>query len=147
APLKESLETVSLLLELTPVIVDAGQALKFLGEGVDKKFSLSARQRLQLAVLHARTDNLNDSARLFASVKESLDTTRMIAEARNWAGQNDEAARLMTTYVQTNPRCTAQDWIFLGELWEQLGRLEDAQKAFDHSLVLLTSDLPDTAAN
>jgi tetratricopeptide (TPR) repeat protein len=147
ARLKDNFEAVSLLLELTPVIVDAGKVLTFLGDGVDKKFSLSARQRLQLAVLHARNDHLDDANRLFATVKENTDTARMLAEARNWAGQNDEAARLMTSYVQTNPRCTAQDWIFLGELWEQLGRLEDAQKAFDYSLVLLTSDLPDTAAN
>ena len=146
-PLKDSLEAVSLLLELTPVIPDASEVLNFLGHDVEKKFSLSARQRLQLAVLHARNDGLDDATRLFASVKEGPDTTRMIAEARNWAGQHDEAARLMTAHVQTNPRCTAQDWIFLGELWEQLGRLDDAQKAFDHSLALLTSDLPDTAAN
>lgn len=145
--LKDNYDATAQLLELTPVLADAGKALEFLGAKVERKFPLSARQRLQLAVLHSRMNNSDEATRLFASVKENPSSIRMIAEARSWAGQSDEAARLMTSYVQTNPRCTAQDWIFLGELWEQLGRPEDAQNAYDHSLVLLTSDLPDTAAN
>ncbi|RBP47516.1 hypothetical protein DES53_101313 [Roseimicrobium gellanilyticum] len=145
--LRDSYDAASQLLALTPVLTDAGQALEFLGKNVERKFPLGARQRLQLAVLHARINDTDAAAKLFASVKENPSSIRMIAEARSWAGQSDEAARLMTSHVQTNPNCTAQDWIFLGELWEQLGRPEDAQNAYDHSLVLLTSDLPDTAAN
>lgn len=145
--LKDNYDAVSQLLELTPTLADAGKALEFLGPNVEHKYPLGARQRLQLAVLHARINDTSSAERLFASVKEVPSSLRMIAEARSWAGQSDEAARLMTSHVQNNPNCTAQDWIFLGELWEQLGRPEDAQKAYDHSLVLLTSDLPDTAAN
>jgi tetratricopeptide (TPR) repeat protein len=145
--LKDNYDAAARLLELAPTLTDAGRALNFLGQDIEHKYKLSARQRLHLAVLHARINDSNAAARLFASVKESPSSIRMIAEARSWAGQSDEAARLMTSHVQTNPNCTAQDWIFLGELWEQLGRLEDAQNAYDHSLVLLTSDLPDTAAN
>ena len=60
-------------------------------------------------------------------------------------GDDDEAARLMTAHLQNNPRATAKEWLFLGELFESLGREEDTLRAFNYSLALLTAELPDTA--
>ncbi len=145
--MKDNFEAVQRILSMAETIGDARKALDFLGDRLEARFPLSASNRLQLAVLHAGANEIEDSERLFASVPETPDTLKMLAEARQHAGNAAEGARLMTSYVHSSPRATAQDWIFLGELWEELGRKEEAQEAFDHSLVLLTSDLPGTASN
>ena len=60
-------------------------------------------------------------------------------------GDHEEAARQMVAFLDSSARASASEWIFLGEIYEQMGRMEDAKKAYDYSLALLTADLPDTA--
>lgn len=67
------------------------------------------------------------------------------AEARFETGQFEEAARLMRSYLDQQRRATSDDWVFLGDIYDLLGREEDARTAYNYSLTLLTSDLPDTA--
>jgi cytochrome c-type biogenesis protein CcmH/NrfG len=55
----------------------------------------------------------------------------------------DEAIRLMLKHVTNNPKVSSDDWLFLGELYENTGRSDDAERAYEHSLGLLTSDLTD----
>lgn len=144
---RENFELVQTILDMAESIGDARPVLDYLGSDVGRRFPLSEANRLQLAVLHTTAGETEIAERLFASVPERKETLRMLAEARQHAGNAPEGARLMSRYIDSNPKATAHDWIFLGELLEESGQPADAQRAFDHSLVLLTSDLPDTAAN
>ena len=145
--LKNNFDAAEMLLAMAEQVADPTRVLAFLGGNVEQRFPLSAEDRLQLAVLHANAGHTGDVERLFASVPETPETLKLLADARHDTGHIAEAARLMTAYVDSHPHASAQEWVFLGELWEELGRTDEARKAFDRSLVLLTSDLPDTASN
>ena len=53
----------------------------------------------------------------------------------------------LSGYLKSHPQAKANDWLFLGDIYEQLGMFEEARKAYDYSLALLTADLPVTASN
>ena len=53
----------------------------------------------------------------------------------------------VTAHLKVHPRAKANDWLFLGDIYEHLGLVDEARKAYDYSLALLTADLPDTAAH
>jgi tetratricopeptide (TPR) repeat protein len=140
-------EAVQTLLGMSASIGDATRALAFLGNDVEKRFPLTAENRLQLAVLQFNAGRPEDANRLFASVAETQENLAALAEARYHTGQCEESARLMTAHLKAHPGATAEDWLFLGDLYEELGRFDEARKAYDYSLALLTANLPDTASS
>jgi len=136
---------VCALLSLSEHITDKVELLKFLGPDLEKRFDLAVPSRLDLAVVCHRAGELERSERLFASVPQRLETLHLAAEARFETGNFEEAARLMRSYLDQQRRATPDDWVFLGDIYDLLGREEDARTAYNYSLTLLTSDLPDTA--
>lgn len=145
--LKNNFEAAQAILAMSEVIGDAKRALAFLGSDVEQRFPLSAQNRLQLAVLHFNAGQVAECDRLFASVKEEKANLKVIAEARFHTGNYSESVRMMTAYLKTNPKATANEWLFLGDIYEQMGNFDEARKAYDYSLALLTADLPETASN
>jgi tetratricopeptide (TPR) repeat protein len=143
--MRGNLEAVALCLATAPYARDPEAVLKFVGQDVDRRFNLPAGARLDLAVLFRLCSEEEKSETMLKSVPESPATLRMIAEARHLMGDHDEAVRLMLAHLTHNVRATPAEWVFLGEIYEEMGRLEDARKAYDYSLALLTADLPDTA--
>jgi tetratricopeptide (TPR) repeat protein len=143
--MRQNIDAVALALALAPRLPDPRRVLEFVGEDADRRFPLPPGSRLDLAVLHRLAGDEDKAEALVASVPETMENRRMIAEARSHMGDHEEAARQMVAYLDSNARASASEWIFLGEIYEQMGRLEDAKKAFDYSLALLTADLPDTA--
>lgn len=143
--MRENIDAVALALALAPRLPEPRRVLEFVGEDVDKRFPLPPGSRLDLAVLHRIAGDDSKAEALVASVPETLENRRMIAEARAQMGDHEEAARQMVAFLDSSARASASEWIFLGEIYEQMGRMEDAKKAYDYSLALLTADLPDTA--
>ena len=80
-------------------------------------------------------------------MKENADTYHLLAEARMLISDYDEASRIMEKHIQSTPRATAHDWEFLGDIYEQMGRVDEAKQAYDTSIALLTADIPKTASN
>lgn len=144
-PLSRRFEIVAFVLSLAPHVPDAGGALAFLGKDIESAFSLAPEDRLQLAVLHHKAGHTEDTARLFAMVPETPDMRRVIAEARFHSEGFDIAGRLMREQVR-EIQASASDWVFLGDIYERQGRADEAQQAYDHSLAILSADLPGTAA-
>jgi tetratricopeptide (TPR) repeat protein len=134
------------LLGMSDSIPDAAHALEFLGADLESRIALSPENRLGLAVLHARAGHSADAERLFATVPETPERMVPIAEARFHAGHFRDAARLMAAHLGSHPRDNADQWVFLGDIYQELGEPDEARKAYDFSLGLLTSDLPDKAA-
>jgi tetratricopeptide (TPR) repeat protein len=145
--LRHNYDAIQAVLGMSERITNVTAALAFIGDDVEKRFPLSNRDRLDLAVLHFNAGQFKEAERLFASVPEIPGNFQAIAGARFETGGYDEAARLMTDYLKDNPRGSADDWHFLGDIYEQLGQFDEARKAFDYSLALLTADLPDTAVD
>jgi len=84
--------------------------------------------------------------KLFASVPVKPSHLSMLAEARFNMGAVEDAAVYLSRHLNDNPRAKADEWVFLGDIYELMGRDEDAKRAYNYSLNLLTADLPDTAA-
>lgn len=145
--LRDNYDAVQVLLGMSESIGDARRALSFLGPDVETRFRLGHENRLQLAVLYFNAGQNTEADRLFASVPENSDNLMALADARYHTGSYEESARLMMTHLKTHPGATAEEWLFLGDLYEEMGRFDDARKAYDYSLALLTANLPDTAAN
>ena len=145
--LKNNFEATQFILGMSDAISDAPRALEMLGFDVESRFELTPENRLQLAILHFKAGHKVDSDRLFATVKEERKLFRALAEARFHIADYSESARLMTAYLKDAPKATANEWVFLGDIYEQLGELEQARKAYDYSLVLLTANLGETASN
>lgn len=143
--LKGNLEAVALCLSLAADVRDPTRILEFVGADVEKRFSLPVESRLDLAVLYRICGDPAKSDAVFAGVPETPENTMLLAQARFEIGDYEDAARLMNNHMAGHPRAGAADWIFLGEIYESLGRPEDAKRAYDYSLALLTADLPDTA--
>ncbi|MBL9115474.1 MAG: hypothetical protein JNJ83_10755 [Verrucomicrobiaceae bacterium] len=141
---KQSFEGVTLLIEIGALLPNPPDLLAFLGSDIENKFSLPPQSRLELAVLSHRCGDVARAERLFATVPEEGRGLAYLAEAKTQLGELDDAIRLMNRYLEGNSRATSEDWIALGELFEQTGRADEADHAFQQSLTLLTSDLPDT---
>ena len=143
--LKKSMEAVALALSLASDVRDPTRILDFVGEDVEKRFTLPLAARLDLAVLYRVCGESGKADQIFASIPESSETNAGIAEARFEVGDYEDAARLMVAHMASHPRATASQWLFLGEIYEALGQADEAKKAYDYSLALLTADLPETA--
>ncbi|MFZ4763573.1 MAG: hypothetical protein ACOYMN_01365 [Roseimicrobium sp.] len=139
-------EAVALLLNLTPQVEDAAAVLTFLGADVESRFVLAVPDRLHLAVLHHKAGHAGECARLLATVAETPENTRAIAQARFHCGDFAAAERLMLRCIKEPQGAKAGDWVFLGDIYERQGRAADAQRAYDQSLALLSADLLETAA-
>lgn len=144
--LRNNHDAVQVLLGMSESIGDANRALAFLGSDVEKRFPLTEENRLELGLLHFNAGHMGEAERLFASVPEIAENLQALAEARFHTGQCEESARLMMAHLKAHPTAKPEEWLFLGDIYEQLGNFDEARKAYDYSLVLLTSDLPDTAA-
>lgn len=140
---KHSFEGVTMLLEIASSIPNQRDLLAFLGPDIESKFELSARSRLDLAVLCHFCGDAARCERLFAQVPETPRNLSLIAEARFQMNAVDESIRLMTQYLAGNARASSEEWVFLGELYEITGQTEAAERAYQQSLSLLTSDLPE----
>ena len=145
--LRNNYEAVSALLGLVEDIADTVQVLAFLGPDVDRRLPLTERDRLQLAVLNARSGQVAESARLFATVPQDRAHLRMLAEAHYHCGHTDAAVRLMLAHLDTNPNASAADWRLLGDIYTGGGMPDQARIAYGRSLTLLTAELPGTASN
>lgn len=145
ATLRDNLEAVSLALSLAADVRDPTRILDFVGSDVEHRFALSVSSRLDLAVLYRACGDAAKSDKIFAIVPESPENMSMIAEAHFQIGDYEDAARLMSAHMASHPRAGANEWIFLGDIYEALGKADDARRAYDYSLALLTADLPDTA--
>lgn len=143
--LKKNMEAVGLALSLASDVRDPTRILDFVGDDVEKRFTLPLTARLDLAVLYRACGESAKADRIFASIPESPETNAEIAEARFQVGDYEDAARLMVAHMASHPRAPASRWLFLGEIYEALGQPEEAKKAYDYSLALLTADLPETA--
>lgn len=143
--LRDNMEAVALSLSLAPDVRDPTRILDFVGADVEKRFALPVESRLDLAVLYRVCGEPKKSDEIFATVPEMPENTSLLAQARFEIGDYEDAVRLMSSHMTSHPRAGASDWIFLGEIYEALGRPEDAKRAYDYSLALLTADLPDTA--
>jgi tetratricopeptide (TPR) repeat protein len=145
--LRSNFDAIETLLGMSAYITDAPRVLAFLGNDIEKRFPLTSANRLQLAVIEYNGGRIADSERLFAGVPEQPENLQALAEARFHTGNYEESARLMAGYLKSHPQAKANDWLFLGDIYEQLGMFEEARKAYDYSLALLTADLPVTASN
>ena len=143
---KRSYEGVTMLLEIASSVPNQQDLLTFLGSDLEKKFELPPQSRLDLGVLCHACGQVERGEKMFSSVPEDARFLPFLAEARTHMNAYDEAIRLMTKYLSGNARATADDWVALGELYETVGRVEDAERAYEQSLTLLTSDLPAEAA-
>ena len=147
AHLRNNFDAIELLLGMSASITDARNALAFLGNDLESRFPLSNQNRLQFAIIQYNAGRHEAAERLFSSVPETLENLQPLAEARFDVGNCEESARLMTAFLKSHPQAKANDWLFLGDIYEELGLIEEARKAYDYSLALLTADLPDTASN
>ena len=145
--LKDNFEALQVLLNISDEDTDPVKILTFIGDDVENRFALSEHNRLRLAVLTHAAGRRKDAERLFASVKESSANYHMLAETRFALGDFEDAARLMDAHLKTHPSSSSNEWLFMGDIYEQMGRFDEAKKAYDLSVALLTADLPGTAAN
>jgi tetratricopeptide (TPR) repeat protein len=137
---------VALLLRHATDFIQQPQLLAFLGQDVEATLSLSAQNRLDLAVLCHACGEVARGEKLFASVPVKPTNFAMLAEARFNMGAVEDAAVFLSQHLNDNPRAKADEWVFLGDIYELMGRDEDAKRAYNYSLNLLTADLPDTAS-
>ena len=145
-PLRGKFEIADFILALAPHVEKAGEALEFIGNDVEKRFPLAVADRLNLAVLHHKAGHPDEVKRLFATVPETPDNLRILATARFHCQDFAQSERLMLALFINIREIYSNDWVFLGDIYELLNRPEDAQRAYDQSLKLLSSDLPNTAA-
>ena len=145
--LKNNFEALQVLLNIADDATDPAKILAFIGDDVEKRFRLSDHNRLRLAVLNQAAGRTKDADRLLASVKEASATYHMLAETRFALGDFANAARLMDSHLKTHPSASSAEWLFMGDIYEHMGRFDEAKKAYDFSVALLTADLPGTASN
>ncbi len=143
--LRSNPDALALALSIAAQCRDPEKVLAFVGTDVDKRITLPLPSLLDLAVLCELCGEGGKAARLFQSVPEAVENLPLLAEARHETGEHEEAIRLMNSYLALNPRAAASDWVFLGELYDLIGRSDDARRAYDNSLAILTADLPGTA--
>jgi tetratricopeptide (TPR) repeat protein len=136
-----SAEAVGELLVMAPRLTDKERALQFLGPDIEQKLSLPAEDRLRLAVLCHLCSQPERGDRLFASVPRDATHIHALAEARFQIGHYQNAVDLMTSYLDNNPKANSDDWVFLGDVYDEMGYAQQAQQAYEYSLQLLTSDL------
>ena len=145
--LKGRFEAVQALLDMSSSIGDAAAALAFIGDDIEKTQPLTAEDRLQLGVLHYNAGRPDEARRLFQSVPETKENLHALAEAHACTGNFETTVRLMEAHLATHAAASPEDWIFLGDIYELLGRMDEARRAYDHSIAILTADLAGTAAN
>ncbi|MDB6136983.1 MAG: hypothetical protein JWO94_55, partial [Verrucomicrobiaceae bacterium] len=66
-------------------------------------------------------------------------TSRLHAMARFTAGSYEEAASLMERHIAQGRHVSSDDEVFLGDVYELLGRDEDARKAYSASIDLIAT--------
>lgn len=139
--IKPSQAGIELLLQAAGPSPNVDAVLKFVGDA-EKRFKLSTSARLDLAVLCRLGGERTRSERLFDSVPLTPENEFALAEARYEAGDFEQAAVAMNAYLRSNPRAVSDDWVFLGDIFDAMGRDDDARNAYNQSLTLLTADLP-----
>ena len=137
---------VAMLLRHATDFLQQPQLLAFLGPDVEERLPLSVQTRLDLAVLCHTCGEVQRGEKLLASVPVKPAHLAMLAEARFNMGAVEDAAVFLSQHLNDNPRAKADEWVFLGDIYELVGRDEDAKRAYNYSLNLLTADLPDTAS-
>lgn len=139
---KRSFEGVSRILDLAPDLPDPQEMRAFLGDNLEKRFNLPPSQRLDLAVLNALCGDNDHAEKLFASVPITPATSRLHALARFTIGSYEEAAGLMEKHIAMKQHVSSDDHVFLGDVYELLGREEEARNAYSASIDLIASGGP-----
>lgn len=133
---------IEALLHLDTTNLEPARVLEFIGDDVEKRYQLTTASRLDLAVLCSQVHQNKRSEALFDSVPETAETMPAIAEARFESGSYDQAAELMQRYLAATPSAHADDWVFLGDIFDAMGRDADARNAYNQSIAILTANTP-----
>lgn len=133
------------LLAIASEVDDRKGLLSFLGKDLERRFSLSTQNRLALSVLCYHAGETDRAEKLFATVPQEGDHLLASAEARFEMGNYEQAAAIMVRHVGESPRCTSDDWVFLGDIYELLGRDDEARRAYTQSVNLIASSPAETA--
>ena len=136
---------ISALLAIAGDVEDKAGLLRFVGGNVEQRFSLSTQDRLALSVLCHQVGETERAEKLFATVPQQSQYLLPCAEARYEMGDYEEAAAFMVKHLGQSPRCTSDDWIFLGDIYDLLGRDDDARRAYTQSVNLIASTPAETA--
>jgi tetratricopeptide (TPR) repeat protein len=134
-------ESLSELLAISHRVADKQNILAFLGSDIEKKLPLNMDDKLNLAVLAFNCHEEKRGTALIESVPQVLENYPDLAQAHCLIGNYQQAMQLMSDYLNKAPQSNADDWVFLGDLYDLLGQKEQAQAAFEYSLKLLTTDL------
>ena len=145
--IRDLFETKAFILSLAPHVKDAEMVLEFLGDDFEKKSPLSSHDRLDLAVLHHKAGHAAEAGRLFASVPETLPNLREISAARYHCEDYREAERLTLEFINKSRATVPSDWVFLGDLYQLMNLPEEAERAYNQSISLLTSTKPLSSTN
>lgn len=130
------------LLDISVDVDDKEALLRFLGGDVEKRFPLPVQSRLALSVLCHQAGQADRAEKLFVSVPSQPQNLLACAEARFEMGDYEHAATIMVRHVGESPLCTSDDWIFLGDIYELLGRDDEARRAYTQSVNLIASSPP-----
>jgi hypothetical protein len=138
---RQSLDCMSDLLSIANRYSNGAELLGFLGTSIERDLPLSAEDRLSLGVLCYHTGNADRGKALFESTGSRREELPALADAHYQVGHMIEAAELMIRFITNNPDAVSQHWLFLGDVYDQLGYKREAQQAYDYSLQLLTKDI------
>lgn len=142
---RDSQAGICALLEISGDVDDKAALLAFLGSKVESRFDLPVQARLSLAVLCHQMRAEDRAEALFASVPLRKGTLLAVAEAKFEIGDYERAASLMVRHLEESPRSTSDDWVFLGDIYELLGRDDDARRAYTQSVNLISGTPAETA--
>jgi tetratricopeptide (TPR) repeat protein len=137
----QSPEAVSDLLAISYRITEKNEVLEFLGKDVESKLKLGLEDKLNLAVLCHLCEQEERGKALAASVPNVKANLPALAEMNFLIGHYQGAVDMMTNYLEDNPQAVSDDWVFLGDIYDEMGFPAEAQVAYEYSLQMLTSDL------
>ena len=116
-------------------------AVRHLPAGVEDRHHFSPSIRIELGQIYEETGNYDAAAQLYASVPEGGQAWQLLASAQYRKGDLDRAEEYQMKYLRAAVRPDAQDWIFMGDIYKSLGKVDLADEAYRRSLTMMKSQL------
>ena len=139
--LRTSMQAMSILIQTANSLGNYGQAVGFLGRGIEDEFAFSPDVRLDLGHLYEGVGRLSAAEKLYASVPASPHTWPLLASARFKRGDYASAENYQKKHLAALSVPDPKGWMFLGDIYRFQGKKSQAESAYRKSLYLMESKL------
>jgi Flp pilus assembly protein TadD len=145
--LRDDMQAMMLYIDVSCMREDYIGAFAFLERGIENRFAFGPETRLLLSEIYFQNGFATEADALLQSVQDEPALWPLIASARFKRADYRNAERYQLQHVNALKFPDPHAWMFLGDIYKQQGKEEEARKVYAKALSMMENKISPQASS